>query len=138
MRCQGTIDARPGHLIDILPTCLEVAGGAYPTNAIPLEGRSLLPALRSQPQPARPIFFEHEGNRAVRDGQWKLVSLAGRPWELYDMVADRVELDNLAPQQPERVQQMAAQWDAWAKRMKAVNAGNKSKPAKARMDHHRD
>jgi len=62
------------------------------------------------------MFWEHEGNAAVRIGKWKLVRRYPRAWELYDMDADRTELNDLASREPERVQAMAAQYDAWAKR----------------------
>ena len=82
-----------------------------------MEGVSLRPALAGQalarPQP---IFWEHEGNRAVRDGRWKLVSKFPAGWELYDISNDRAELHDLAAQQPDRVRAMAQSYDAWAKR----------------------
>ena len=62
------------------------------------------------------MFWEHEGNAAVRIGQWKLVKRWPRAWELYDMDADRTELHDLAAQHPERVADMAAQYEAWAAR----------------------
>ncbi|MEI7733137.1 MAG: arylsulfatase [Verrucomicrobiota bacterium] len=129
MQRPGELDRRPGHIVDLLPTCAEVAGTAYPASingvAIqPAEGRSLCAALRGEPDAERPLFFEHEGNRAVRAGKWKLVSLAGQPWELYDMEADRVELQDRAAQEPARVKELAALWDAWAKRMRAAGHWN--------------
>jgi arylsulfatase len=63
------------------------------------------------------LFWEHEGNRAVRDGKWKLVSKHPRGWELYDMDADRTEMTDLSNREPERTRTMAAQWDVWAKRV---------------------
>ena len=74
-----------------MPTLVAVSGAKYPAerNGVkiqPMEGRSLLPALENQPVArAEPLFFEHEGSRAVRDGKWKLVSLSGDAWELYDL-----------------------------------------------------
>ncbi|QEH38948.1 Arylsulfatase [Aquisphaera giovannonii] len=110
-----------GHIIDLLPTFAEVAGATCPAEVggrpiPPPEGRSLLPALRGEPQVPRPLFWEHEGNRAVREAGWKLVARKGRRWELYDIEADRVEFHDLAPREPARVQSMAAAWDAWAVR----------------------
>ena len=66
------------------------------------------------------LYWEHEGNRAVRVGKWKLVSRHPGGWELYDLDADRTELNNLAAQEPERVREMTALWDAWAKRCGVV------------------
>ena len=63
-----------------------------------------------------PLFWEHEGNRAVREGRWKIVSEQNEEWELYDMYEDRTELHNLADRDPDRLKQMAEQYDRWAKR----------------------
>ena len=86
---------------------------------MPLPGLSLCGALRGEPAPEREIFFEHEGNRAARVGRWKLVALAGQPWELYDEEADRTEQHDLAAAQPERVKQLERQWQEWAAEMRA-------------------
>ncbi|HJZ93698.1 MAG TPA: hypothetical protein VKE40_22680, partial [Gemmataceae bacterium] len=64
-----------------------------------------------------PIFWEHEGNKAVRDGKWKLVAKDGKPWELYDMDVDRVEMHDVASKETEKATELAAAWDAWAKRV---------------------
>jgi len=118
----GSLVTEPAHLIDLMATCVDVSGAEYPTtyagNAIlPLEGRSLRPMFRGEPTgDVRPLFFEHEGNCAVRLGKWKLVATAGRPWELYDMDTDRTETTDLAATMPERVQEMAALWQAYAER----------------------
>jgi len=109
----------PTHLIDIMATCLDLAGAKHPQDfagkaTVPLEGISLRPALAGQPIDRRqPIFWEHEGNRAVRDGKWKLVAKGPRgKWELYDMEADRTEMHDLASTQTDQANHMAAQWDA--------------------------
>jgi arylsulfatase len=122
----NTFHRDPAHLIDIMPTCLELAAAKYPArfkgkSITPLEGRSLLPILQGQSNPPqRPIFWEHEGNRAVRQGQWKLVAQEGKPWELYDLSADRAELTNLADKNPAKVTELTDLYDRWAKRAGVV------------------
>ena len=122
----GKLEAQPAHLIDIMATCVDLAGAAYPKefNGLtiqPMEGVSLAPAFAGQPiNRSQPLFWEHEGNRAILAGDWKLVAKHPGPWELYDIAADRTETHDLARQQPERVKEMAAQWDAWAKRVGAM------------------
>jgi len=119
---KGELEHQPGHLIDIMATCVDVAGATYPKQVkdqkiTPMEGVSLAPTFAGEKLPERAIFWEHEGNRAVRQGKWKLVAKGPRgPWELYDMVADRTELNDLAAEQPARVKQLAAAWQAYAER----------------------
>lgn len=118
----GVFETQPGHLIDIMPTVLDVAGAKYPATMhgkqiIPMQGVSLAPAFAgARLDRKEPIFFMHEGNRAVRAGKWKLVSKYMEPWELFDMEADRTELQNLAAERPEIVKQLTAAYDAWSKR----------------------
>ncbi len=110
------------HVMDIMATLVEVTGAPYPqehhgTAIQPLEGESFLPALRgSSWQRERPLFWEHHGNRAVRDGQWKLVQKEGAPWELHEMEADRTEVNDLAAAEPGRAQDLHAMYDEWARR----------------------
>jgi arylsulfatase A-like enzyme len=119
---KGELEATVGHVIDILPTCLDAAGIAYPKefedrDILPVEGTSLLPTMRGTGTgKARMLFWEHEGNRAVRDGDWKLVASHRQAWHLYNMKADRTELNDLAAAEPEREAAMANQYDAWAAR----------------------
>ena len=88
----------------------------------PVEGTSLLPAFTGQNlDRIAPIFWEHEGNRAVRSGRWKLVARHDSDWEMYDMEKDRVELNDLASNYPKRVKEMAALYDAWATRCGVVS-----------------
>ncbi len=110
----NTLVQAPAHLIDLMPTCLELAGT---TSGTLVEGTSLVPLFTGKPLPERKIFWEHEGNRAVRDGHWKLVQLHGSStWELYDLAADRTESRNLAADQPQRVTRLSAEYDRWAQR----------------------
>lgn len=126
---RGDLEHQPGHLIDLMATCVELAGAQYPTEfqghkIIPMEGVSLVPLFKGQPiKRKEPIFFEHEGNRAVRDGKWKLVAKENQPWELYDMEADRTEMHDLSAQYPEVVARLAAAWDEWAKRANVLPLG---------------
>ncbi|HVK08416.1 MAG TPA: arylsulfatase, partial [Gemmataceae bacterium] len=102
----------PGHLIDVMATCVDLAGATAPAGA---EGVSLRPAFAGESLGRKgPLFWEHEGNRAVRDGKWKLVMKHGRPWELYDIAADRVEATDLAVRESARVKERSAAWAAWA------------------------
>ncbi len=112
-----------GQLVDLMTTCVDLAGAEYPKErkgvaVTPMQGTSLVPALQGKSLKRKiPLFWEHEGNRAVRDGKWKLVAKGSQsPWELYDMDSDRSELYNLAAANPDIVARMAAQWNAWAER----------------------
>jgi len=112
-----------GHEIDVMPTCLEMAGVAYPaltkvgSPAPALEGKSLIPVFDGRPLAERSLFWEHEGNSAMRDGKWKLVSRFPDSWELYDMEHDRTEMHNLADRYPDRLRKMISTYAAWAKRV---------------------
>jgi arylsulfatase A-like enzyme len=114
---RGELRRAPGHVIDIMATCVELAGAKYPADATPPEGRSLVPVFAGKPIERDALYWEHEGNRAVRIGQWKLVAKHNRPWELYDISHDRTELNDLAASMPDKVREMSARWDAWAQRV---------------------
>ena len=118
---RNAIRHTPGYLPDIMATVLDVTGTPYPQEwqgqkIEPLEGHSLLPALSRELPSRPPMFWEHEGNAAVRIGKWKLVRKYPDPWELYDMELDRTELNDVAAQHPDRVKDMLAQYEAWARR----------------------
>lgn len=122
----GELDHQPGHLIDLMATCVDVAHATYPSQyhgqkITPLEGRSLLPAFAGGTISREAIVWEHEGNRALRVGKWKLVARSPQGvWELYDMEKDRTEMHDLAAADPQRVARMATEWETWAKRTHAL------------------
>ncbi len=110
----NSLDRTPGHVVDLMATCADAAGTAPPT---PCEGLSLLPLLEGKKrEPHAGLFWEHQGNRAMRAGDWKLVAETGGPWELYNLAEDRTETRNLAGAQAGRVKEMAARYEAWMKR----------------------
>lgn len=118
----GELRERIGHLIDLMPTFLEVSGAEYPESfnghpITPLEGASLVPSFSRDEQLDRAIMFEHYGKAAIRVGKWKLVRAGmNQPWELYDMEKDRSETNDLAATMPDKVKAMADRWEAEAKR----------------------
>ncbi|NSL88830.1 arylsulfatase [Chitinophaga sp. Mgbs1] len=132
----GSIARGTAHLIDLAPTFYDVAGAAYPAvykgaAAHPLPGVSLASLFFTQQEIDRkqPLFWERAGNRAVRKGRWKLVSSwPSREWELYDIDNDRAETHNLAAQQPQVVQELAAAYDVWARQNDVVDY-DRIKPA---------
>lgn len=122
----GAITQQVGHIIDVMATCLDVAGEQYPSQykghkITGLEGKSLLPIFEGRWREGHDVlFWEFMRNKAVRKGKWKLVTVGDNPWELYDMQSDRTELNNLAGTMPEKVSELAGLYDAWAKRCKAA------------------
>ncbi|NQT54379.1 arylsulfatase, partial [bacterium] len=114
---RGGLRRTPCHFVDLLPTLLELAGTRASTTwkgrpVPPLAGRSLAPALGKDVTLERDfLYFHHSGNRAIRVGDWKLAAAGRRgPWELYNLRTDRCECRNVASQHPEKVRQLAAEW----------------------------
>jgi len=126
---RNKLEPQPGHVIDLMATCVDLAGAAYPAEhggekIKPLEGVSLRPLFTGKAlQRPQPIFWEHEANRAVRDGKWKLVGKENDPWELYDMERDRTELHDLASSEPAKVKELSAKWNAYAARANVLPLG---------------
>ena len=124
---KGKLNHDPGHLVDVMATCVEVSKANYPSTfggkpIQAMDGESLVPIFKTGKRPERkPIFWEHEGNRAVRQGKWKIVSKFRAGWELYDIDADRNELTNLAAKQVDRVKKMADLYEEWATRAGVVS-----------------
>jgi arylsulfatase len=113
---KGELRDQVGHVIDVMATCLDVTGAKYPDGKTPPEGKSLVPAFAGKSLERDSLGWEHEGNRAIRAGKWKLVARRDGPWELYDLDADRTEQADLAATHPDRVKELSAKWDQWAKR----------------------
>ncbi len=117
----GAVTNQVGHIVDFMATCCDLAGTPYPAehagNAIkPLRGTSLVPILEggTRPPPAA-LYWEHFSNRAVRAGQWKAVTNDDGAWELYDMEADRSEMNDLAGRMPEKRSELVGRYEVWAK-----------------------
>lgn len=118
----GQLRHTPGHVIDVVPTVLELAGAAskdVSDQAPPLPGKSLVEALRQNeatpthsPESSRVIWWLHEGNRAIRQGNWKLVAAKNEAWQLYDLASDRSETRDVSQENPERVKQLERIWES--------------------------
>lgn len=113
---------QPAHLIDIMATCVDVSGAKYPTefhgqSILPMEGRSLMSAFENKPIQRDALFWEHEGNAAVRVDNWKLVRAGRRSqWELYDINKDGTEMHDVSADHPDITKDLLAKWRAWADR----------------------
>jgi arylsulfatase len=132
----GALTNQVAHITDIMATCADISGAHYPESSAgekiaPLVGKSLAPVFDGKTrEPRSPLFWEHEGNRAMRENQWKLVATAAGDWELYDLEADRTELTNLAQAQPDRAKAMLGAWNGWADEIgvkKVTESGGKQK-----------
>ncbi|HEX2976247.1 MAG TPA: sulfatase/phosphatase domain-containing protein [Bacteroidales bacterium] len=139
IKSKGEFRHQPGQLVDIMATVTELGHATYPgqykeNTIIPMQGVSLVSSFNNDKVTERTLYWEHEGNRAIRKGKWKLVSEAWTSpialdsleelplkfWELYDLEKDRSELNNVAHQSPDRVKEMAAEWQAWAIKSRVV------------------
>jgi arylsulfatase len=121
---ENTINRGVGHVIDIMPTCLQLAGAKYPDEinhqkTEPMDGKNLMPLLLGKTNSVHDtLFWEHEGGKAVRVGDWKISARRNSSWELFDLSKDRSEANNLSAKYPEKVKQMDAAWRGWANKMK--------------------
>lgn len=126
----GTWVNSPGHLVDFMATCIDVGDAEYPTlgNIEPLQGKSLKPLFQGLERKGHAeLYFEFSGCRALRVGDWKLVSFYQHQWELYNIAEDRAEQNDLADQYPEKVSAMSARWHELAVNKDRL-AGKKAKP----------
>lgn len=124
----GVIRHTPAHVTDLMATCLDLAGAAYPDtfrgrSILPTDGLSLLPLLRGEAFPAdRPLYWEHIGSRAMRRGDWKIVAQRNdTTWTLYNVAEDPTELRDVAEDHPERLRSMVADYEAWAGRVGVID-----------------
>jgi len=123
---RGHIDHAVCHVIDIMPTCLEAAGATPPTEnaagpVTPIEGESFMAAVRGEAwRRDRDVYWEHEGNCAVRDGEWKLVRKHPGDWELYNMAQDRTELTDLAARNTPTRDRLIRAYEEWAARCEVL------------------
>jgi arylsulfatase len=115
-----------GHVVDLMATFVELAGADYPKSfngnaVLPTEGRSLAPVFEGKVRPDRgAIYWEHEGNKAILEGDWKLVAKYRGDWELYNLSDDRTETRDLAAERPGKVKELRGLWTAWAQRVGVV------------------
>lgn len=140
-----------GHIMDVMPTCLELSGAKYPRQykghtIQAAEGQSLVPHFSGKKTDRKPIYWEHEANIGVRNGKWKLVAKTEESaefdpasLELYDMEQDPVELNNLADDHPEKLKELFSDWEAWAERVKVYPMdsrpyGQRAKAYRQRME----
>ena len=128
IKARGELRHNPGHITDLAPTILELAGGKWPQTldgrpVPPPHGKNLVPALAVDGAVKREcIWWLHEDNRAIRVGDWKLVSAAkqGGQWELYDLGKDRCESHDLAAAMPDKVRQLGQLWAKKADEIRAL------------------
>lgn len=120
----GGFSHEVGHVVDLMPTCVELSGATYPKEyqgrtIQPMEGKSLVPAIQGKPLGERELFWRHNKCDSVRVGDWKMDRISRKPWELYNMRVDPSEVHNLAAAKPEMVKALEAKWMAWAERVHA-------------------
>ncbi len=126
IKTHGELRTDPGHLIDLVPTVLEITGGKPPAKVAdlsvpPLHGKSLVPDFARDGQVKHDfLWWNHAGSRAIRMGDWKLVANQDKPWELYDLSKDRSETKNLAVAHPEKVKELEKAWTKHAAKLHAL------------------
>ncbi|HWS00599.1 MAG TPA: arylsulfatase [Prolixibacteraceae bacterium] len=138
IKAHGELRENPGHITDLVPTILEIVGGKTPATFAglpvpPLHGKSLLPAFKKDGSAKHDfLWWNHDGNRAIRVGDWKLVADHRLPWELYNLKDDRSETKNLASEIPGKVKELEDLWIMHAKEFEAL--GQQDPPPKAAVN----
>ena len=120
---RGTFVRQFAYLPDFMPTCMALSNAKYPDGIPPTVGKSFLPALQGSTDSihTEPIYWEHEGNAAMRWGKWKLVREYQKPWELFDIEKDRTEMNNLIDTEMKKRDEMISMWEAWATQHKVAH-----------------
>jgi len=122
IKAKGELRHSHGHVVDIVPTILDLAGiSPGDTLEVPLPGQSLKPFFKEDIVHDHPSWYYHEGNRAIRMGQYKAVAAKDQPWELYDLTSDRSEQINLSESLPEILSRLTEQWDATTQKFTAMS-----------------
>ncbi len=122
---KGSIQRQSAHITDIMATLVDLAQAKYPSQyqgktITPLVGVSLLPALKAKEiKRKNPIFWEHEGNKAILQGKWKLVAEYTDDWQLYNLENDRTELHNLILDNPKKAAELKSLYESWFTKIKA-------------------
>ena len=119
---KGTITNQVGNILDFMPTFCDISGTEYlkeykGKKITEMQGKSLLPIFEGKIRKQPVYYWEHEGNRAVRDGKWKIVAKTDSAWELYDMKEDRTEMDNLITEKPDNAKILIDEYEKWAERV---------------------
>jgi len=138
---RGALRHQTGHVIDLMPTCEQLANAEYPAEyegapIIAAEGKSLVPAFYNREIEREALFWEHNANRAVTSGDWKLVSFGKKDapyttkWELYNLKKDRTETNDLAKNYPEIAEELASKWQQWAERANVLPLDGRIWPEK--------
>ncbi len=126
-KMKGQICRQPAHIIDILPSCMDIATATYPSEFKEnLPGKSLLPPIHGKKIKPRELYFEHQSSCAIISNHWKLVrGSRNEPWELIDLSADPFETKDLSAQYPKLVKKLEAKWNKWAKQCNVFPLENK-------------
>lgn len=138
---KGELEDTPSHLIDLMATAVDLSDATYPDSyqgheITPLEGKSLAPVFMGEEIEREAIYWEHEGNRAIRVGDWKLVAKGKQgAWELYNIARDRSEQNDLSDAQPDRVERLAEMWQTWAERANVLPLNPRKKQDKKDYNH---
>lgn len=133
----GELRHDAGHVIDLLPTVLELAGvDVSGSLEVPLPGESLVPTFAGDQNRERDLWWYHEGNRALRYGDWKIVAARDRDWELFNLAEDRSETENLAASSPEKVKELEERWETILADIREVAPVKDDGPHEAKVTDH--